>query len=91
MLADELPLRRFGTETQWRAHLAAEIYLGGRDILFSERSDGLLVGAVEGGGCPLEQVWLPGEGAGSLRVIPEEIAEKPLRPAIGMGRPVGLP
>ena len=57
LLADEMPLRRFGRFGTERADLAASIFFSGADVLWVGNTDDWAESFVEGEGSPLEQVW----------------------------------
>ena len=56
LLADERPLRCFGARIERRALAAAQVHLGGADVVLVDEEDPWVEGAVEGANSPVEQV-----------------------------------
>ena len=71
VLADDLPLRRYGEPAVRRAEIAASIHLSGGEVLWFEGGDSWVEGAVEGEGSALEQVFRVSEG-GELKVTNQQ-------------------
>lgn len=57
LVADDLPLRRYGPAAQARVALAADAWLNGCDLLWVDRATDWIERAVEGEDSPLEQVF----------------------------------
>ena len=57
LLADDLPIRRYGQHGSERTSMAASIFLSGADVLWAGHSNAWIEEFTEGDRSPLEQVW----------------------------------
>lgn len=77
VLAEDLPLRRFGDDALRTAELAASIHLSGAEIIWFEGEDSWAESTVEGDASALEQVFRVGAEGVVIEAPPME--EAPVR------------